>query len=567
MEQELVRWITDPPSDNGIRFAEGDDWQFHSYGELAEGVQAASGSLLRSGCAYGTVTLIIVPGGPDFVSVFFGVLAAGGTPCVVAPPYIFEDLAAYIDHLASILRRVKPNLVVATNLHADIVREASNMADWAINLILVGELGQGRPVLPTPVSPSSTALLQFTSGSTGRPRGIELSWMNLESNLDALRRWLGVTPSDSIATWLPMYHDMGLVGCLLMPMSVGLDIWIQRPEQFIANPARWLESLGRYGATLTTAPNFGYAFAAKKVAHRDIDGLDFSHCKAFIAGAERIDPLALQSFANLLQDQGFRTSMFFPGYGLAEATLGVAGKSRGASPRVVSVDWSRLEFGEAVRVLDKGLLDEKDVRGSDGTWLVGCGGPLPGMSFAITDDQGEPLPDQHLGEIVVRGRSVAVGYRDVAGGSPTRLGDGIARTGDAGFIVDGELYVMGRIGDGIKVRGRFLHSDNVEALIRTRVPAINPGRCVAVCGVWGGQESVAILIEQPADTWVEDLIRVLMRHGFGDGILVQVVCVARGTIKRTSSGKPRRRLLWDDLIGERLPGEVVFDSRSELLGR
>jgi acyl-CoA synthetase (AMP-forming)/AMP-acid ligase II len=296
---------------------------------------------------------------------------------------------------------------------------------------------------------------------------------------------------------------------------------------------------------MTASPSFGYAYAAKKVTPAELAGMDFSRWRASAVGAERVDPAALDRFARLVAANGFRRGAFLPGYGLAEATLALTGSSLGELPLLVSVDRAALRFGDPVRVLERGRLDPAGDKGR-GDWLVGCGRPLPGMRLSVVDAHGAPLGEGRLGEIVASGPWVAGGYRGAQVGALTRFAQGRLYTGDAGFLLDGEVFVLGRMGDSTKVRGRSLYAEDVEA------------RLAAIPGVPAGR--VVVVFERERGAWVEPAARRL-RSQTGRSTRVLILEVPRHAIPRTSSGKPRRRLLAQELMEGRLSATTLLDWR------
>jgi acyl-CoA synthetase (AMP-forming)/AMP-acid ligase II len=374
----------------------------------------------------------------------------------------------------------------------------------------------------------------------------------------ALHEWVRWRQDDSVASWLPLYHDMGLIGTFLCAVVHRARLWLLRPEHFLRSPASWLACLGRFGATITASPSFGYAYAAKKVTSSELEGMDFSGWRVAAVGAERVDPAALDRFARLVAPNGFRREAFLPGYGLAEATLALTGSGLGELPLLVSVDRASLRFGDPVRVLERGRLDPAGDRGW-GDWLVGCGRPLPGMRLSVVDANGAPLGEGRLGEIVAAGPWVAGGYRGAQVGGPSSFQQGRLCTGDAGFLLDGELFVLGRMGDSTKVRGRSLYAEDVEASLAA-IPGVPAGRVVVVFGRFDGLDTVAAVVERERGAWVEAAARRL-RSQSGRSARVLILEVPRHTIPRTSSGKPRRRLLGQELMEGRLPATTLLDWR------
>jgi acyl-CoA synthetase (AMP-forming)/AMP-acid ligase II len=289
--------------------------------------------------------------------------------------------------------------------------------------------------------------------------------------------------------------------------------------------------------------------------------MDFSRWRVAAVGAERVDPAALERFARLVAPHGFRREAFLPGYGLAEATLALTGSSLGKLPLLVAVDRASLRFGDPVRVLERGSLDPAGDRGP-GEWLVGCGRPLPGVRLWIVDATGAPLGEGRLGEIVAAGPWVARGYQGAQAGGPSRFAEGRLCTGDAGFLLDGELFVLGRMGDSTKVRGRSLYAEDVEASLAA-IPGVPAGRVVVVFGRFEGLDTVAAVVERERGAWVEAAARRL-RSQTGRSARVLILEVPRYAIPRTSSGKPRRRLLGQELMEGTLPATTLLDWRQRV---
>jgi acyl-CoA synthetase (AMP-forming)/AMP-acid ligase II len=555
----LLRWLDDPDEDRGIHFADSaGGWSFRSYADLASSVAEGAGRLQDAGLRAGGVVCITVPSGPEFVAAFFGTLIAGGTPSPLAPPLIFRSADEYVSQLARQLQAASPCLVVSD---ADLLPVVAGAVETAgldcpcLALSLVGERCdlQARPL-------AGLALLQFTAGSSGHPRGVRISWRNLEAQVAALHQWVRWRRDDSVASWLPLYHDMGLIGMFLCSVVHRAHLWLMRPEQFLRSPASWLACMGRFGATMTGGPTFGYAYTASKVTSAGLGGMDFSRWRVAAVGAERVDAAALERFARLVAPNGFRRAGFMPGYGLAEATLALTGSSLGEDPLLVAVDRASLRFGDPVRVLERGRLDPAG-DGGRGNWLAGCGRPLPGIQLSIVDATGAPLGEGRLGEIAAAGPWVAEGYQGAPAGGPSRFAQGRLCTGDAGFLLDGELFVLGRMGDSTKVRGRSLYAEDVEARLAA-IPGVPAGRVVVVFGRLDGLDTVAAVVERERGAWVEPAARRL-RSETGRSARILILEVPRHAIPRTSSGKPRRRLLGQELMEGMLPTTILLDWRQE----
>jgi alkylation response protein AidB-like acyl-CoA dehydrogenase/acyl-CoA synthetase (AMP-forming)/AMP-acid ligase II len=554
----LIDWLENPTSGRGLHFADDDGgWTFWEYPRLAGLVAEAAERIEDKRIREAGPVSIAIPSGPDFVAAFLGTLVAGHTPSPLALPIFLRDPDKYIRHVAAILEAADPALVLADPALLEQLTQAAEYARLATAPVAL-DAGGDHDVPLNPRTPAELALLQFTSGSSGHPRGVRVTWDNLETNLAQIGRWLQGRPNEeTIGTWLPLYHDMGLIGALLWPMVNQFDIWILRPDQFIRDPLRWLELFGKHGATIGVAPNFGFAYADRRISDEQLEGMDFSSWKATIAAAERLDPEVLTTFAHRLEPYGFKASAFVPAYGLAEGTLAVTGLPLGETPRTIRPRWDDMGFGQEIVVEETGRLGDRDRFGSGAGWLVSCGRELDEVAVSIVDDEGNDLPDGHVGEIKVEGPNVAHGYTAQGGGSTRFEGDALL-SGDAGLIVDGELYVLGRIGDSLKVRGRTVFVEDIEAQIAA-ADGISKGKVVVLAGADGKRNMLAAVVEATRGAWVHEVSRILEAEVGGEAS-IKIVASPPRTIQRTSSGKPRRRVMWKDFVNGSVPGELVFST-------
>jgi acyl-CoA synthetase (AMP-forming)/AMP-acid ligase II len=534
----LLAWIADPSPASGIRFLTGERWDLLTYDRLAGMARDVAGGLVAAGVREEQRVALVLPSGPEFVASFFGALLAGGAPAPIAPPTAFADAAAYRDHVTGILRAAAPAVVVTAAEHAPLVRDLAAVAGLPGVATFDELLGSGNraPARPPPAG-AGLGLLQFTSGSSGRPRGVRIPLRALERNVDAIAGWLEMTAADAAASWLPVHHDMGLIGCLLTPVARGSDLWLMRPQDFVRSPRRYLRCFGEHGARLTAMPNFGLEHVVRRVRPEDLAGLDLSEWRAVIVGSERVQPDAVHRFCRLLAPAGFRPAAILPAYGLAEATLAVTGLPLREEWRTVAVRPESLAFGGAVETEPAGLR------------VVGCGRPLRDVRVSIEGEDRRPVPDGTVGEIVVGGGSVGAGYS--AGGrtaAPTSFARGALRTGDAGFLLDGQLFVLGRLGDSVKIRGRSLFAEELEsALLDAGIPSRH---LAVVLGVRAGVPTGVALFDRPDESWQQRARTILGRRLEGGDVVV--ARVPAGAIARTSSGKPRRRQLWQQFCDGRL---------------
>ncbi|MFB4312595.1 AMP-binding protein [Actinomadura sp. 21ATH] len=547
MASGLRDWLDKPSAGRGVRLAADDGgWEFRDYGALAGAARRTAAALIEEGVRPGDVVCVILPTDFTCVETYYGVWAAGATVCLITPP-LFQDGDDYVAHVAAILRQARPALTVASEELAPLAARAMDAAGVS-----------GEPWRPRQAEAEAEvreagelALLQFTSGSSGAPRGVMVTWENLEANIELIARTAGFEDGDVVASWLPLYHDMGLIGCFITPITVQASLRLMRPDQFIRDPARWVRCFAE--AVHTATPPFALAYAARRIKPEQLEGVDLSGWRSVIVGAEPIDPHALESFARMAEPFGFPREVFMPAFGMAETTLLVTMDQVRRRPLAVRPDAGTLEFGRPVGILERHELGEESF-GAKAGWIVGCGTPQDDVPVTIIDDEGNPLPEGSLGEIVVGGPSACVGYYAGAEGKSTRFEGGSVFTGDAGFFYEGQLFVLGRMGDSIKVRGRSVYVEDLEAKV-AEVCGMHKGRIVVVGVPGAGTRGLALFAETGDGSWAPE-VREMLRRRLGD-VEVTIV-IGSGLIQRTSSGKPRRRYMWERLQAGKLDGATVL---------
>jgi fatty-acyl-CoA synthase len=321
--------------------------------------------------------------------------------------------------------------------------------------------------------------------------------------------------------------------------------WLMRPEQFLRDPARWLEALGTGRATHTGAPAFAYGYVARRVKPEELAGVDLSGVRTALAGAEAVDAAVLEAFVRFAEPLGFRRQALLPAYGLAEASVAVSGARRDRPTRLVRIDPAELRFGQQVSIAEVAELGGEQPIAAG--WLLSHGRPEPsdGVSVTIIGEDGEVLPDEHLGEIAVTGESVTRGYFRGRTGGATRFVGGQLRTGDAGFTYDGDIYVVGRMGNSLKIRGRSVYVEDLDAVV-ANATGLGRGRLSVVGSQDGGRPRVLLFAEAPPGEWAEAARRAL-RSRVGTGCPITIVSGRAGLVQRTSSGKPQRRRMWEIL--------------------
>jgi acyl-CoA synthetase (AMP-forming)/AMP-acid ligase II len=526
----LCDWLSEPDQHHGVRVMGQDGhWTCTPYAELA-GLAAANAEICAEVPHGGAATVAVCCDDlRKFIAALFGGLLAGARVSCLPPPSVFGSKAAYTEMAGARLRSLQPDLVLYDNPCALIPDRARHVAVPV------------RPARTVPRGSSSGGgIVQFTSGSTAAGKAVLIGKPALESNMSAIAEWLSLGPGDGTSSWLPYHHDMGLVGCLLTPVANQYPTWFMSPQQFIRRPEAWLRTFAE-GATTSAAPPFGYEYCTQKVPPGA--DLDLSRWRVAIIGAERVRQRTLQDFADRFGPDGFDSDAFRPGYGLAEATLAVTGRRSGDPVRVLDVEASSLHEGATVRPSTSHTPERERVL------VSGCGRPLAGCAVEVRGPDGTPLGPGRVGEIVVR--SPALGsYLGPEPAAPTaegtRFSGGTLWTSDLGFIDDDELFCIGRIGDALKVRGRFICAEMVESAVADKL-GLPSGTIVALLGMRGQDARIALILDDRATVLKEDVYHAAAALTSGATMQISVLACPRRIVQRTSSGKPKRRAMWHAL--------------------
>ena len=394
----------------------------------------------------------------------------------------------------------------------------------------------------TRVEAQHTAFLQYTSGSTSSPRGVIVSHRNLISNAALIRQAFGTTADSSAVFWLPLFHDMGLIGGVIQPVYCGGTCTLLAPVAFLQRPALWLDTISRMRAEISGGPDFAFALCARKVSEEERKALDLSSWQVAFTGAERIRSSTLEQFAETFAPCGFRRESFFPCYGLAEATLMVSGGPRDVPPTVVHA---------AASALEQQIVEDAPPGDAHACSLVGSGARIPGQRVVIVaPEERKACPDGRVGEIWVQGPCVAAGYygqpeatRKVFGARLASTGEGpFLRTGDLGFLRDGQLFVTGRLKDLIIVRARNYYPEDIELAVEAAHPGFWAGHGVAFSVEVKGEERLVIVqeIEPRTRSLDGDAAFQAVRRAVStahDLEVYAIVLAKAGTIPTTTSGK------------------------------
>jgi fatty-acyl-CoA synthase len=516
----------------GFRFVGSDGQErYFPYEELEREAARRARLLIAAGLQQGDRVALVIPEGHEFVLTFLAAVLAGTVPVPIFPRATFKAAKDYTDTVAHIVRASgsRALLAMASNLTlVEPLREqVTGLSLHAVESLFVGEATNQLPQ----VEPEDVCFLQFTSGSTSRPKGVVITHRNLIANVTAFLGVHGLDRRDDDlgVSWLPLFHDMGLIGFILGPLVMDIPVVILPTASFARGPKIWLETISRVRGTITYAPNFAYALAAKRLKSKDVEALDLSCLRIAGCGAEPIQAETLRGFARALAPSGFRESALLPSYGMAESTLAVTFHQRGTPLRTDRVDAEALRHGEA-----------RPSSAADALELVSCGKTFPDHEIFVVDEQGTPIPERRVGELVVRGPSVAEGYFENAEASAESFRGDLLYTGDLGYLAEGQLYVCGRIKDLIIIRGANYHPQDIEWAV-SELDGVRRGNVVAFSTHLSGEERLLIAVECASSDVEKVRAAVAARTNEAFGLTVhEVLTVTIGSLPKTSSGKVQR---------------------------
>lgn len=500
------------------------------FASLQERAAAVARTLRAEGVGQGDRVCILGPTNASLLDVLFGCWAAGAVPVVLSLPRRLSDLDAFVEDVVARTEKADACLLAVSN----VLLEQAPPIEVAARIVPIDELaaGDGPPMEPVSVHPDHLAYLQFTSGTTANSRAVALTHRHLLSNMRAAGELAGMDAErDVFVSWLPLFHDMGLIGMLLGAVIFTADLVLIPTEEFLGRPGVWIDAMSRYGGTITASPNFGYGLAARDLGRKP-RSLDLSSWRIAANGAEPIDVETCDAFCDAAAPYGFDRNAMAPMFGLAEATLAVS-LSRTDEPVLVQwVDRDALEVESRVVPSDPGAAAARG--------LVACGDAIPGHEIEIKDSDGSTLPAGRVGEICFRGPSVMQGYWRDPVATREVLRGGWLHTGDLGFIGEHGLVVCGRKKDMIILGGRNLYPEDYE-LFTERVPGVRRGNVIAFA--LHDIERMVVVAETTAEP--DDAQRVarealeVLRRFLPRGP-EEVVLVSPGTLPKTSSGKRQR---------------------------
>lgn len=479
----------------------------------------------------------------EFLTNFFAVMMSGNIPVPVTTNLWIND-ERYVEIIKSIKATTKANILLGNSSLQELIRD--------MDLLLVSkenwkDLKKREKEVYIP-NADDIAFIQFSSGSTGNPKGVVLKHKQVLANLRQITNEIhDEERGNNVITWLPVHHDMGLIGGILTPFINQYDVYIMTPYEFAVNPNKWLKTISQYRGNIIVAPNSGYHMAMKRVRQKVLDSIDLSSVRIALCGAEPINYKTLENFYETFKVAGLKKEAFVPCYGMAENTLAIS-FHRNRRPFKVDII-SKKEMLENQRASTSGSKDERD-----NLYFVSCGKPLADIEVKIVDDRGNELPERSIGNILIKSPSTTEGYYQREDINKDLFQDGMLRTGDLGYMVGGELYITGRKKDLIIVNGLNINAEELESYATT-IKEVRAGRLAAFARKDGttDSEKVHIVIEtRKSLKYFKTAERLKLRNKISKEISSfipvkedQITIVAPGTIQKTTSGKVQRAKMRD----------------------
>ena len=508
-----------------------------TYAALHQEAAAVAAGLIAHDVMPGETVAIMLPTCRAYFTTFAGVVLAGAVPVPVYPPARPSQLADHLRRTTGILANARATLLVTVPEAVTLGHLLRSNVESLRHVVVPESLtGASEDMLPRPRA-DDLALVQYTSGSTGQPKGVALTHQNLLANIRVMGQAAAASGADTFVSWLPLYHDMGLIGAWLGCMYFGVPLVVMSPQSFLIRPSRWLWAIHTNRATMSAGPNFAYELCLAKVRDAEIEGLDLSSWRLAYNGAEPVSAATIERFGDRFAPYGFRREAMTPVYGLAESAVGLAFPPLGRGPLIDRIRRDAFVRSGRAKPAKPGELDLR---------FVACGQPLPGHEFRVVDAAGNELGDRREGRIEFRGPSATAGYFNNAPATRSLFHDDWLDTGDLGYMADADLYVTGRVKDVIIRAGRNLHPAELEEAVGN-LNGVRKG-CVAVFASpdpSGGAERLVVMAETRAAG--DDDTRAALRSEIAAtavdllGVAPDdVVLAPPRTVLKTSSGKIRR---------------------------
>ncbi|MET9487805.1 AMP-binding protein [Nocardia sp. NPDC006630] len=556
--RSIVDWIGERENEGILRFYTGREWEGQTYDDMAGAALGVADYLRDLGVVRGDRIALVLPTCREFPKFFFGALIVGAIPTVVAPAGLPDS---GVTGQLSRLRVLDPVAVVAESTTLAALRE-SGVPLPRLLIDSTAEMPIGGSATLNPPIDDETAIIQFTSGSSSLPRAVRISSRAVIAHAQMLRTVFHdrtAHKTASFGSWLPLHHDMGLIGTFLSPLLWEQDTWLMRPEHFVRRPLLYLELFGKHGVNNSAMPNFALERITRLVGRDSLQGMDFSNWRTLIVGSDRINFTAVRAFHELLAPHGLSALTVKPGYGMAETTLAITVSDLDDMPTALAVDHRTLTDHAEVDVLARRTLTDGEPLPQGAHLVVSCGRELPGARVTVVDSDRLALPDGQVGELAVQSPGLFSGYLDEQQPGEADEAPDIHYTGDLGFRSGDEIYVLGRMGNAVKVNGTFITAEDIELLIAERLKIHHDKISVVLRDMeMTGKVSSLVVFQQrvPADG-VDAALGVLRRMGL-ESNGAALITMKPLAIPRTTSGKPRRVELWNDLVTGVSTGKELF---------
>ena len=529
-----------PQRTHVLLYGEGEQAQPITYAELLNEARRIAAGLVARGLLPKQTVALMLPTGRSYLTSFFGVMLAGGIPVPIYPPARLAQIEDHLRRHARILANAETVFIITVPQAKGVAALLRAEAPSLIEIVTPEELDLPPMALLYRAAADDIAFLQYTSGSTGDPKGVVLTHANLLANLRAMGEAIGVCSDDVFVSWLPLYHDMGLIGAWFGSLYFAMPLVLMSPLSFLARPSRWLTAISRHRGTISAAPNFAYELCAKKLADADLQGLDLSTWRLALNGAEPVSPRTLEAFAARFATCGLQQKAMTPVYGLAECSVGLAFPPLERGPRIDII--ARNAFTNEQRAIPTAPAAHDD---ADAMRVPACGCALPRHEIRIVDATGGELGERQIGRLQFRGPSVTQGYYRNPAATQTLFENGWLNSGDYAYTVDGEIYLTGRVKDLIIRGGRNLYPYELEQAVGN-LAGVRKG-CVAVfasADPGNATERLVVLAEtRETDPVTCEALRQKINEVAVDVIGMpadEIVLAPANSVLKTSSGKIRR---------------------------
>ncbi len=537
---EVLQWhVARHPDRVHLRFySETDEGEAITYRQLWDGAMRIAAGLQQRDVEAGAAVALMLPTGREYFFSFFGILLLGAIPVPLYPPGRLSQIEDHLRRHAGILANCRAGTLITVPEASGVAQLLKSHVETLRHVVTAQEMaGTSAQARIAATGPQEIALLQYTSGSTGNPKGVVLTHANLIANIRAMGEAIQVDSSDVFVSWLPLYHDMGLIGAWLGSLTHAVTLVCMSPLDFLTHPRRWLWAIHRYGATLSAAPNFGYELCLRRIEDLDLKGLRLDSWRAAFNGAESVSPETMRRFYERFKNHGLRAEALMPVYGLAESAVGLCFPPLGRGMRVDHI--KRDVFMRAAYAEPAAAGDPHALR------FAACGHVLADHQIRIVDRLNHELPERHVGQLQFCGPSCTSGYYRNPDQTAALFSGAWLNSGDLAYLADGEVYLTGRLKDMIIRAGRNIYPDELEAAIGD-IPGIRKGRVAVFASADPAtdlERLVVIAETRLQDPEARERLRAridALALDLAEAPAEEVVLAPPNTVLKTSSGKIRR---------------------------